>query len=237
MGGGSGGAGVGRAGVGGGAAGMPPVAMSGGAGSVAPPVGGSTAGAGGGAGGMGGSMGVAGMYADEFPACPPMMMATGGGGSGGSGGAAGGGSSAAGKGGSSGGGAGGASGGAAGMMGSSGPAATFSDVYLLIKCNGCVLCHGAAAGLIVSGSKSELYEALVGADPAGKPTGTATEGGMCAGQRRVVPGNADQSVLYAKVAGKQMCGTPMPPPGAGMMWTPAQVEQIRSWIMAGAKKN
>jgi len=184
-------------------------------------VAGSPAGAGGIAVGVDGSMGVAGMYAVDFPTCPEArdtFASSGSRGGAGSGGAEGQAS-------------------AADAARSTGPAATFSDIYLLLTCNGCVLCHGGAGGLSLGGGKSELYETLVAADGQGKATSAAADGGMCEGQRRIVPGNPEQSVLYAKVTGKQRCGSAMPPSAAGQMWTPAQLEQLRSWIAAGAKKN
>jgi hypothetical protein len=182
-------------------------------------------------------MGVAGTYADENPICE---MSNGSAGMTGSAGAAAGagagagGRSGGGSGGRSGGGSGGSSG--AGGTGATSNPATFSDVYSIIHCGGCTLCHGGQANLSFTDGKSAAYEALVGSDPLGKPAATATEGGgMCAGQRRVVPGMPDQSLLLAKVAGTQTCGTPMPPSGA--TFTATQLERIRSWIVAGAKKN
>ena len=224
----TGGVGGGRAGTGGAVA-MP----TGGRGPTGGSAGssGSTAAGSGGAGGAAGSavaMGVAGMYADEFPTCE---MSNGSAGMTGSAGAAAG--AGAGAGGRSGGGSGGSRG--AGGTGATSTPAPFSEVYTIINCNGCGLCHGGQGGLTFTGGKSEVYEGLVGSDPMGKPAGTVAEGGLCTGQRRVVPGMPEQSVLLAKVAGTQMCGAAMPPTGA--TFTAAQVERIRSWIAAGAKKN
>jgi hypothetical protein len=225
--GGFGGSVAGRTGTGGAAAGSP-------AGSGAPS-GGVGAGAGGSGGAAGGATGVAGMYADEYPICD---MSNGSAGMTGSAGASAGGGGSGGSGGSSGGRSGGGSGGSSGGAGGTGPTsspATFSEVYTIINCNGCKLCHGGSANLSFTDGKSATYEGLVGSDPLGKPAATAAEGGMCAGQRRVVPGMPDQSMLLAKVAGTQTCGTPMPPSGA--TFTATQLERIRSWIVAGAKKN
>jgi hypothetical protein len=95
--------------------------------------------------------------------------------------------------------------------------------------------------LALSGaSKSEVYESLVGLDLKGQPGGDASSGGLCSTGRRVVPGNPDMSVLYQKITDKPTCGVAMPPPPrneAAMVLTAAQQERIRSWIMAGAKKN
>jgi hypothetical protein len=175
-------------------------------------------------------MGVAGAYADEMPGCQMSDGSagmTGSAGAGGRGGASGGISGSGGRGGSS---------AAAGGAGATASAATFSDVYNLMLCSGCGLCHGGSANLALNSTKSEVYEALVGSDPQGTPAATAAETGMCTGQRRVMPGMPDQSLLYVKVAGTQTCGTVMPP-GDAPTFTAAQLDMMRSWIAAGAKKN
>lgn len=223
----------------------------GGAGGVGGAV--STAGAGGkpaaGGGGAGG-----GGY-EEFPAyvCttiqaePPGVEGQGpaagsGGASGGSGGAGAGGARAAGAGGAGAGGASAASGGAAA---GGGVAATFADVHELLSCEGCnnSFCHGSAAGFNINGlGRTEFYELLVGKDGKGGPAGTMAEGGLCEGKKRVVPGDPENSLLYLKLANRAPCGEAgMPIPGATRMesglFNPRQLEVVRSWIAAGAKKD
>jgi hypothetical protein len=194
-----------------------------------------------GSSGGGGATGVGGTYAEEFPTCDEAlanggMMSSGGGGSAGSTGAAGSGTAGRGSAGAGSAGRGGAGGGGGGSGATSANAATFSEVFNLLQCRQCGLCHGGAAGLSFTTSKSEAYETLVGSDLMGKPAGTATEGGMCAGQKRVVPGMPEQSLLFVKIAGTQKCGTIMPPSPAPAL-NAGEVERVRSWIAAGAKKN
>jgi hypothetical protein len=211
-------------------------------------------GAGGAAAGAGGRMGAGGTYAEENPSyvcadvhaefgSPPSPME----GGGGSGGAAAGGAGGRGAGGAGGSMASaGASGGAgstanAGSGGASGAVreGTFSDLHKLLQCRGCSssFCHGGAAELSFQISKSEIYDELVGAG-----TGNAASSiSVCSGMQRVVPGQPDMSVLYQKLADMPSCGTAMPPPGQGQatdaLFNARELEVVRSWIMAGAKKN
>ena len=56
------------------------------------------------------------------------------------------------------------------------------------------------------------------------------------GMMRVVPGQPDMSLLMKKVEmAVPPCGGPMPPDPMPPALTPAQLQQIRTWIMMGAK--
>jgi hypothetical protein len=124
------------------------------------------------------------------------------------------------------GGAGGTGGPAAGSGGGT-TGATFTEVYSLIM-TGCG-CHNTAqgAGGLATMTKSAAYTNLVGA--------TSTE---CSGQKRVVAGNPDSSVLFLSLNRTNM-GDCMPPPmprGAAKL-PQADLDKVRSWIMAGALNN
>jgi len=60
----------------------------------------------------------------------------------------------------------------------------------------------------------------------------ATEGGECDGNTRVIPGNAEDSVLFRKVAGVNLCGDRMPQ--GGPFLSQSQIDMIRDWIDAAA---
>lgn len=123
------------------------------------------------------------------------------------------------------------------------PSAKYSDVYQGMICGGCdnSFCHGSSGGLSFS-SKDEAYTALVGADGLGAPTMGTTPGTMgeppCTNMKRVVPGDAENSVLYRKVMLRPNCGMPMPPPNHPEPPLSDTVRNnIRDWIMAGAKND
>jgi hypothetical protein len=169
----------------------------------------------GGAGGMAGMMSMAGR----------MAGGTGGaGGMGGMGGAAGGGRG--GTGGMAGmmsmGGAGGAAG--SGM----GTAATFTQVYGLMM-TGCG-CHisGSAGGLSLT-NKMTAYMNLVGATS-----------GACTSQKRVVANDPNNSVLVHALERTMLgsnCSPPPMPAGGMAKWSQADIDKVKSWIMAGAMNN
>lgn len=136
----------------------------------------------------------------------------------------------------------GEAGSAAAPMGStpssaSGGAAFARVMDVLRNEHGCIggFCHGSAGGLNLQATLVEQYSALLGTDCTGAPAGDPSVGGMCAGRVRVVPGDAEASVLYQKIARKPQCGTAMPPPGAtAAELTAAEIEVVRSWIERGA---
>ncbi|MET0389120.1 MAG: PQQ-binding-like beta-propeller repeat protein [Polyangiales bacterium] len=114
--------------------------------------------------------------------------------------------------------------------------AIYQEIIVNTGCNGGPSCHaGTAGGRLVMTSKDEGYNALVGV----AAMGTAIAGGAanCAdvGGQRVVAGDPANSLLLDKVSSATpKCGTVMPPGG---MLTPAQIQQIRDWITAGAMNN
>jgi hypothetical protein len=113
-------------------------------------------------------------------------------------------------------------GGRAGTGGSAAGGVTFTQVYAVLK-SGCS-CHVTMNAASMSFSdKMTAYNALVGVDA-----------DVCKGEKRVVAGDAASSVLAHAVDHTNLGSctvTPMPPGG---MLTAAQVEQIKSWIQAGA---
>jgi hypothetical protein len=115
------------------------------------------------------------------------------------------------------------------------PAApTFSAVYSDIISPICVQCHnpagiGVSMGHLDMSTKAAAFADLVGVSAAGVACG-----GM---GTRVVPGNANDSILFKKVDPNQgsPCGSKMP---LGLTpLTVAQADEIENWINAGALNN
>lgn len=111
---------------------------------------------------------------------------------------------------------------------STGPAATFTDVYdrvLSIACSS-GYCHGGGqGGWTFSADRGATYAELVG-----------TASARCSGLKKVEPGQPERSALYLKLRGNFMgvcTGNTMPPTEERA--TAAQLEIVRSWIAAGAK--
>jgi hypothetical protein len=99
---------------------------------------------------------------------------------------------------------------------------TFSQVYTILR-NQCS-CHVdmSAAGLSFA-DQMTAYSALVGVDAL-----------SCTGDKRVVAGDPASSVLAHAIDHTSLGNctvTPMPPGG---MLSQAQIDQIKSWIQAGA---
>jgi hypothetical protein len=116
---------------------------------------------------------------------------------------------------------------------------TFSAIYgeiVQASCGG-PSCHGSSAGGgLVMQSKMAAYTALVGAKAMGMTAGAAA-GTNCAdvGGMRVVAGDPANSLLFDKISNAMpKCGGHMPPGG---MLMPAQIQQVKDWIMAGAMNN
>jgi hypothetical protein len=108
-------------------------------------------------------------------------------------------------------------------------APTFSAIYDEILAQSCALafCHAGADFLTITG-KDQAYGALVNA-PA--------KGPQCAssGLKLVDPGHPETSLLYLKVTSPP-CGSKMPllyGDASGSL-DPMQIDQIRTWIEAGA---
>jgi len=205
--GGAGGAGVGSSGAGG--------AMGN--------VGGSSSQAGSGSAGNASSAGAGGM-----PVPRAGSGGAGGAGASGNGGASGGGAGGAsagsgGRGGSGGmGGSGGASGGG-GTGGNGGDGASFAEVYAIVaaKCGGPSGCHvmGSSGGLAMPNAAT-AYDNLVD-----------VESEECAGETRVVAGDADGSLLIQAIEG-DACIERMPRGRAAL--TAMEIATFREWIEAGA---
>jgi hypothetical protein len=136
----------------------------------------------------------------------------------GSGGA---GAGASGNGGASGG-AGGASGGG-GTGGNGGDGASFGEVYAIVaaKCGGPSGCHvmGSSGGLAMPNAAT-AYDNLVD-----------VESEECAGETRVVAGDADGSLLIQAIEGNA-CIQRMPRGRAAL--TAMEIATFREWIEAGA---
>lgn len=120
---------------------------------------------------------------------------------------------------------------------SSGTPATFTEIYDNILQPTCAVsgCHvpggiGVTTGNLDMSSKSTAYTKLFE---------VAASGSGCSGKgTRVVPNQPDESVLAWKVDPALMsmlCGSAMPLDGTPL--TQTQIDQIESWIMAGAMDN
>ncbi len=124
----------------------------------------------------------------------------------------------------------------AGCGASSTPAATFTEIYPLIfpietkaQCN---FCHGLPSNDKSNGKLSmgidqpTAYAALMAT------SSSSMCGSGSAVRDLVVPGDADNSLLFQKLT-TPPCGGRMPLGGSPL--TAAELDQIRSWIEAGAK--
>ncbi len=117
---------------------------------------------------------------------------------------------------------------------------TWTAIYdSIIVDGGCVGCHGPGPASFIDQSQLDLsdkdaaYAALVGAPAAGMPCGD--EGAA----DRVVPGDADGSMLVHKLEdglpdGGEVCGDSMP---LGVLLPPSQIAVVRQWIDDGAMDN
>ncbi|HMI93803.1 MAG TPA: PQQ-binding-like beta-propeller repeat protein, partial [Polyangiales bacterium] len=112
-------------------------------------------------------------------------------------------------------------------------AATFTNVYQGVLCPlGCTkVCHStsAEAGLNLEG-KMVAYTSMVG---------VAAKGEACkpGGHVLVVQNNPTASVLHGKLTSTPQCGVVMPPGASMSPVSPAQLDAVRAWIMAGAPNN
>jgi hypothetical protein len=123
---------------------------------------------------------------------------------------------------------------AAAPMDAGAAAATFTMVYSDIISPICVVCHnpagiGVSMGHLDMSTKAAAFADLVN---------VSAMGVACGGKgTRVVPGSADNSILYKKVDPAQgsPCGSKMP---LGLTpLTTAQADEIESWINGGAKND
>ena len=114
---------------------------------------------------------------------------------------------------------------------------TIHTDILINSCSGPV-CHSGSAGELTLSDKAAAYAALVNVPAMAMNILGETNPTSCVdtGTMRVVPGDPDASLLYAKVRTDMEvpCGNRMP---TGGMLSPEQQEQIRAWIAAGALDN
>lgn len=103
-------------------------------------------------------------------------------------------------------------------------AVSFSDLYTGIIATGCSCHNGGAGGLDLS-TRSIAYASLV-----------AMPSTSCFGEQRVVPGDAEASVLYHSLSHTSLvfCEVPSMPRGSAQLST-AQLAQLAAWINGGAR--
>lgn len=113
--------------------------------------------------------------------------------------------------------------------GDAGPPATFTRVLAILRSN-CAICHTTemSGRLNFSGDAGDVYDRLVGVDA----LGTACDE---QDRIRVIPGDADNSLLLQKLLDPPPCGDRMPRLRDAL--SPALIGEIRSWIAAGAREN
>ncbi len=115
-----------------------------------------------------------------------------------------------------------------GPAGEGGATATFTSIYTQIIQPNCANCHtaGHSSNLAMS-TQSSTYANLVNVTAQGSSCGTS-------GLKRVVPSNANSSLLYQMITATQSCGGQMPPsyslPSFG-------ITMVRDWINQGALNN
>jgi Cytochrome c. len=101
------------------------------------------------------------------------------------------------------------------------PLVSFSNQIQPIFNSQCTGCHGGTGGLTITAGVS--YNNLV----------NVFAQSSCTSLKRVLPNDADNSVLYKKVSGTT-CGNQMPQGGA---LSTSDIALIRDWINQGAKNN
>jgi hypothetical protein len=125
--------------------------------------------------------------------------------------------------------------GAAGMAAATGAptwSAVYAEVIMGSGCNGGFACHGGSVGMLTMTDPASAYTALVGVPAMGTSLMPSLPNCKDSGLTRVIAGDPDNSLLVQKIE-KEMpaCGTRMP---TSRSLPPAQVQQIRTWIMNGA---
>jgi len=98
---------------------------------------------------------------------------------------------------------------------------SFSNQIQPIFNNQCTSCHGGSSGLTITAGAS--YNNLVNVDAQSS----------CTSLKRVLPNNANNSVLYKKVSGTT-CGNRMP---GGVPLNANDIALIQDWINQGANNN
>jgi hypothetical protein len=123
---------------------------------------------------------------------------------------------------------------------------TFTNVHANVISVRCTSCHrpggsGVNVGMLDMSTPAAAYANLIGVP--GQGIGAGASGITCASVMpplvRVVPGNAEGSLLFNKVHSKLVgvqapCGSPMPLPGGAPSLSAADVDLIARWISAGA---
>ena len=102
------------------------------------------------------------------------------------------------------------------------------QIQPIFNANGCVGCHGGSGGLFLTQGQSFVNLVNV----------TAQAG--CTTLKRVLPGNADQSVLYIRVSANSadtQCGPDSRMPKGGARLSQASIDLVKNWINEGAKNN
>lgn len=111
------------------------------------------------------------------------------------------------------------------------PAAEVSfskDIQPIFNSNGCVSCHGGSGGLFLTQGQSYINLVNVNAQAA------------CTTQKRVLPGNPDNSVLYIRTSSNSadtQCGQNSRMPQGSPRLPQATIDLIKDWITQGAKNN
>ena len=102
------------------------------------------------------------------------------------------------------------------------------QIQPIFNSNGCTSCHGGSGGLFLTAGQSYANLVNVNAQAA------------CTTLKRVLPGNADQSVLYIRTSSNTpdtQCGTNSRMPQGSARLPQATIDLIKDWINQGAKNN
>jgi hypothetical protein len=115
-----------------------------------------------------------------------------------------------------------------GTVSDAGAAPTFTQIYTNILSKKCGPCHTAStSGSLDLGTKAKAYTSLVGVSAAGFSCSST-------GLKRVVAGDAANSLLAKKVDPSPPCGGRMPT----VVALPAtEIADLKAWINAGAKND
>ena len=103
------------------------------------------------------------------------------------------------------------------------------QIQPIFNSNGCTSCHGGSGGLFLTQGQS--YTNLVNVN---------AQEGACNTLKRVLPGNAAQSVLFIRVSSNSIdtqCGPNSRMPKDNPRLSQSQIDLIEQWINKGAKNN
>ena len=100
-----------------------------------------------------------------------------------------------------------------------------ANIVEIFERRGCMAvgCHGTGAGTLTLADTATSYANLVDVV------------GACNGMVRVIPGNADRSVLVMKAEGTQACGSQMPL--GDLPLDSIDMANIRNWVATNAFNN